>query len=606
MSSSDAFRILVATDLHLGYEAKDAERKQDSIRTFEEILQIATQQNVDFILLGGDMFHDNKPPRWVEHETLRLLRQYCLGDKPVQFEILSDQAENFGFCAFPNVNYEDANLNVSLPVFTIHGNHDDPTGSENLSIIDVLATSGLVNYFGKVTDLTNVRLSPVLLRKGRMLLALYGLGWIRDERLHRLFRESKVRMLRPREWTDKWFNLLVLHQNRAKHGLTDYIPEDFLDEFLDLVVWGHEHECLIEPEFNGRFHVTQPGSPVATSLCPGEAAPKHVGIVEIAMVDGKKSHKLTKIRLKTVRPYYIKTVSLFDLEEKVAAMGKRANSKTFSEHALDFCTRHIEDMIEQSIREHPSSGPQPKLPLIRLRVEHGIDHETFSPHLLARIFTGRVANLRDIVLFTKRRGTVGKDDGAVDLNCLQEIANPEALARSRVEDLVREYFETVDETLHMTVLTDAAMQRAMNLFVDKDCTDAIMGAIKMQETRAVTELGDVPESKLIEEISQLKTRFADQPDISAEEIERRVTQISNRAERHGDSDDDDANGEVSRIEDFDDDDDDPDSVAKSRASRGRGRGASSARRGRGRARAASSSANTSSTRARGRQKRVNL
>ncbi|XP_037522882.1 double-strand break repair protein MRE11 [Rhipicephalus sanguineus] len=602
MSSSDAFKILVATDLHLGYEAKDAERKHDSIRTFEEILQIATQQNVDFILLGGDMFHDNKPPRWVEHETLRLLRQYCLGDKPVQFEILSDQAENFGFCAFPNVNYEDANLNVSLPVFTIHGNHDDPTGSENLSIIDVLATSGLVNYFGKVTDLTNVRLSPVLLRKGRMLLALYGLGWIRDERLHRLFRESKVKMLRPREWTDKWFNLLVLHQNRAKHGLTDYIPEDFLDEFLDLVVWGHEHECLIDPEFNGRFHVTQPGSPVATSLCPGEAAPKHVGILEIAMVDGKKSHKLTKIRLKTVRPFYIKTVSLFDLDEKIAAMGKRANVKTFSEHALEFCTRHIEAMIEQSIRDHPSNGPQPKLPLIRLRVEHGIEHETFSPHLVARMFPERVANLRDIVLFTKRRGTVTKDDGALDMNCLQEVANAEALARSRVEDLVREYFEKVDDSMHMTVLTDGAMQQAMNLFVDKDCTDAIMGAVKMQEARAVDALKEVPESKLIEEISQLKTRFTDQPDISAEEIERRVTQVSNRTIGLGGSDDD--NDEISRIEDFDDDDDE-DLNGTSRSKRGRGRGASSLRRGRGRARAASSSANTS-TRGRGRQKRVNL
>lgn len=603
MSSSDAFRILVATDLHLGFEAKDAERKQDSIRTFEEILQIATEQNVDFVLLGGDMFHENKPPRWVEHETLRLLRQYCLGDKPVQFEIMSDQAENFGFCAFPNVNYEDANLNVSLPVFTIHGNHDDPTGSENLSIIDVLATSGLVNYFGKVTDLTNVRLSPVLLRKGRMLLALYGLGWIRDERLHRLFREGKVKMLRPREWTDKWFNLLVLHQNRAKHGLTDYIPEDFLDEFLDLVVWGHEHECLIDPEFNGRFHVTQPGSPIATSLCPGESAPKHVGILEIAMVDGKKSHKLTKIRLKTVRPFYIKTVSLFDLEEKIAAMGKQANVKTFSEHALDFCTRHIEDMIEQSIREHPSNGPQPKLPLIRLRVEHDLEHETFSPHLLSRMFPERVANLRDIVLFTKRRSVSTKNDGAVDLQCLQEVTNVEALARSRVEDLVREYFETVDDSLHMTVLTDAAMQHAMNLFVDKDCTDAIMGALKMQETRAVDALGDVPESKLIEEISQVKMRFADEPDISAEEIERRVTQVSNRNVRLGSSDDEDE--EVSRIEDFDDDDDDDlDRTAKSR--RGRGRGTSSSRRGRGRARAAASSANTSSTRGRGRQKRVNL
>ena len=29
---------------------------------------------------------------------------------------------------FPVVNYEDPNYNVSIPVFTIHGNHDDPAG----------------------------------------------------------------------------------------------------------------------------------------------------------------------------------------------------------------------------------------------------------------------------------------------------------------------------------------------------------------------------------------------------------------------------------------------------------------------------------------------
>ena len=26
------------------------------------------------------------------------------------------------------VNYEDPNYNVAMPVFIIHGNHDDPTG----------------------------------------------------------------------------------------------------------------------------------------------------------------------------------------------------------------------------------------------------------------------------------------------------------------------------------------------------------------------------------------------------------------------------------------------------------------------------------------------
>ena len=46
-------------------------------------------------------------------------------------------------------NYEDPNCNVSLPVFSIHGNHDDPAGEANLSAMDVLASAGLVNYFGK-------------------------------------------------------------------------------------------------------------------------------------------------------------------------------------------------------------------------------------------------------------------------------------------------------------------------------------------------------------------------------------------------------------------------------------------------------------------------
>jgi DNA repair exonuclease SbcCD nuclease subunit len=29
---------------------------------------------------------------------------------------------------FNHVNYEDQDINVSIPVFSIHGNHDDPTG----------------------------------------------------------------------------------------------------------------------------------------------------------------------------------------------------------------------------------------------------------------------------------------------------------------------------------------------------------------------------------------------------------------------------------------------------------------------------------------------
>lgn len=64
--------------------------------------------------------------------------------------------------------------------------------------------------------------------------------------------------------------------NSSKHGQTNYIPESFLPEFLDLVIWGHEHECLIDPAYSPQqdFYVSQPGSSIATSLSEGEAIPK--------------------------------------------------------------------------------------------------------------------------------------------------------------------------------------------------------------------------------------------------------------------------------------------------------------------------------------------
>jgi len=115
-------------------------------------------------------------------------------------------------------------------------------------------------------------------------------------------------MLRPREHYDDWFSLFVIHQNRAHHGQTNYIPEQFLDDFLDLVVWGHEHDCLIEPSWNGtqNFYITQPGSTVATSLSDGETKPKHCALLLI----NRRNFKLRKLPLETVRPFYFEDVVL--------------------------------------------------------------------------------------------------------------------------------------------------------------------------------------------------------------------------------------------------------------------------------------------------------
>jgi len=116
----------------------------------------------------------------------------------------------------------DPDINVSIPVFSIHGNHDDPTGGDYLCALDILQVCGLINYIGRIPANDDITVNPLLLQKGTTLLALYGLSNVRDERLFNTFREGKVRFRRPAERMDDWFNLLAVHQNQ----LHPHIPSE--------------------------------------------------------------------------------------------------------------------------------------------------------------------------------------------------------------------------------------------------------------------------------------------------------------------------------------------------------------------------------------------
>nr|WPK49577.1 MRE11 [Macrobiotus sp. 5 JF-2023a]WPK49579.1 MRE11 [Macrobiotus sp. 2 JF-2023a] len=156
VDSAETFNIIIASDTHLGYADRDEMRKMDSFNSFEEILQIAKSRNVDFVLLGGDLFHENKPSRFTAQNCAALLRHYCMGDGEVSFTLISDPKVNFAHIEdkqFRRLNTSDPDLNISLPVFSIHGNHDDPSGQKYLSELDLLHTYGLINYFGKVNNI---------------------------------------------------------------------------------------------------------------------------------------------------------------------------------------------------------------------------------------------------------------------------------------------------------------------------------------------------------------------------------------------------------------------------------------------------------------------
>ncbi|KAJ5097886.1 hypothetical protein N7532_004887 [Penicillium argentinense] len=470
VNDAETIRVLISTDNHVGYNERDPIRGDDSWKTFHEIMCLAKDQDVDMVLLAGDLFHENKPSRKSMYQVMRSIRMNCFGDKPCELEMLSDASENFQG-AFNHVNYEDLDMNVAIPIFSIHGNHDDPSGEGHLAALDLLQVSGLLNYYGRTPESDNIEIKPVLLQKGRTKLALYGMSNVRDERLFRTFRDGKVKFFQPSIQKDDWFNLMSVHQNHHAYTETGYLPENFLPEFMDMVIWGHEHECLINPKLNPetKFHVIQPGSSVATSLVPGEAVTKQVTIMSITGRD----FKCEPIRLRSVRPFVMREIVLSE-EKGAQKLSRKDNNRT---EVTRFLMSIVEELIEEANAEWLENHPQNDddydeleipLPLIRLRVEistpEGGSYECENPQRFSNRFVGKVANVNDVVQFhRKKKATTSsrKGDSGIDEATSSHLA---ALDTVKVEQLVKEFLASQS----LSILPQNTFGDAVAQFIDKD------------------------------------------------------------------------------------------------------------------------------------------
>lgn len=528
----DEVRFLLASDTHIGFMERDPVRGSDSINTFEEILTIARQHRVDFILHGGDLFHENKPSRPTMFKTMALLREYTLGDDPVSIELLSDPySDSRPGTKFPSVNYEDENFNVSIPFFSIHGNHDDPQGlgeEGSLSALDILSAAGLLNYFGRMTlpgsnasrkrpsstSSPLLALRPVLLRKGNTHIALYGMGNMKDERISHELMEKHVSMYRPAEATSEWFQVLALHQNRASHNPKAYVPEHILDNSFHLIVWGHEHEQRISPEAvsEKNYHISQPGSSIATSLSPGELSPKSVAVVHVK----HKDFKLEPIPLQTVRPFVMKDIFLpvEARKEGVDITDRMSVTKLLRSHVESLISTASLQWSERFALIPETERPPPMLPLVRLRV-------TYDTHLplgnivrFGQEFTGRVANPNDVLqlkLIKQRQTQVSRPIlSAAHLD--QDMLPAEKLERVNLSSLVMENVRAQ----HFDLLNASQLQKSVMGYVEKDERDAIESFLNtsLQAVEQRLARQQMQESQLQSELERIcaQQSCVDQPE----------------------------------------------------------------------------------------------
>nr|POE74035.1 double-strand break repair protein mus-23 [Quercus suber] len=488
ITAANTIRILVSTDNHVGYGERDPKRGNDSWKTFNEVMALGKERDVDMVLLAGDLFHENKPSRQSMYQVIRSLRLNCYGEKPCELEMLSDGSETFSG-SFNHVNYEDPDINVAMPVFSIHGNHDDPSGEGHLAALDLLQISGLINYYGRTPESDNILVKPVLLQKGHTKLALYGMSNVRDERLFRTFRDGNVKFFQPNTQKDDWFNIMSVHQNHHAYTETGYLPENFLPSFMDLVIWGHEHECKIDPRTNPEtgFKVMQPGSSVATSLVAGEAVPKRVAILSI---NGRDMQTET-IRLKTVRPFIVRELTLADSHE-MREVARLPQNKARVHRFLDDT---IQDMIAEAkqswhdarLEDEIDDDEECPLPLIRLRVEYtapeGGKFEFDNPQRFSRKFLDRVANVNDVVQYHRKRAAQRTIKGTAEMPEASVMAQM-SIDSVKVDKLVEEFLTAQS----LSILSQNNFSDAVGQFVDKDDRHAMEAFVDEQLKDHVTHL----------------------------------------------------------------------------------------------------------------------
>jgi double-strand break repair protein MRE11 len=456
--------------------------------------------------------------------------------------------------------------------------------------------SGLLNYYGRTPESDNIQIKPVLLQKGSTKLALYGMSNVRDERLFRTFRDGNVKFFQPSLHKDEWFNLASVHQNHHAYTESGYLPESFLPEFLDLIIWGHEHECKIVPETNSErgFKVIQPGSSVATSLCQPETEPKHVTILSIT---GKEfTHE--PIRLKSVRPFVMKEIVLQD-DARMKKIGLKGGDNKVEVDR--YCMRIVEELIEQANEEwlelqRDGDGEideqlVPPLPLIRLRCEYTAPEGGLfmidNPQRFSARYAGRVANTNDIIQYhRKKTAGVRKPKQALELPDAATMA--QHMDAIKIDELVSDFLTAQS----LTILPQGLFGDAVQQFVQKDDKHAMEDFIKETMGNQVEHLvkndGNMDdENAMAEMMEQLKNKF----DQNFENGDRTNRKRTNRKPKPDDWDTDmdgawDDNPASVIRNDLDEDgmevdgeDDDGDGTPAPRTTAARGRG--SRARGRG-------------------------
>ncbi len=250
MATKNFTRFLHIADLHLGKRQYNSnERYRDYFRAFEWVLDYAIREDIDFILIAGDIFDSRKVGPSVLIEVYHIIRKFK--------------------------RESQSKLNREIPVICIEGNHDNPVYHSRRSWMKFLADLELIillscdldkkinkltfnpydfeNHYGGMMQIENVR--------------IYGLPFYGSSTPH-LFPLIYDAMSKE----DSHFNILMMHfgiegedpSNKPGIGWSEGFNK--LHERVDYLALGHYHKQYKYPSKPEKPWIFNPGSLEITDI----------------------------------------------------------------------------------------------------------------------------------------------------------------------------------------------------------------------------------------------------------------------------------------------------------------------------------------------------
>lgn len=203
-------KFLHCADIHIGASLKlpgdKAQRRRTEILlTFERIMQLAAEKQVDFVLIAGDLFDSNRIENSIAESVFRAIAA------------------------------------SKLPVIAVAGNHDPLSAN---SPYKQIKTPNNLYVFGESNSSVMLPELPVKIF-GRSFSECYLIG-------------EKSFPLSP---ADDCYNILLLHGDTSGIGNYNPITPDFIENCgMDYLALGHIH-ARTEPAARGKTFYAYPGCP---------------------------------------------------------------------------------------------------------------------------------------------------------------------------------------------------------------------------------------------------------------------------------------------------------------------------------------------------------